>query len=253
LGYTEKRLIKAIFIGWSCAFVGQYYTQITEVVQNLAGTMSRTERAKLGRQEIIQNIMDAAIIEFSQHGFIGASTQAIAERAGLKKSQLHYYIEDKEALYSKVLGKVLNAWADFFSFDETPGSEPAEELKKFIKMKLDYALDHPQLSRIFTMEILSGGARLEEYWPQAIAATMRKVERINRWAEEGKLRAPDGRLLIMHIWALTQYYSDYTLQAEKLMDGPLTDPEVREKILHELTTFILQGCGICCGISSPAR
>lgn len=205
----------------------------------------RTERSKQSRQEIMRKIMDAAVTEFSQHGFQGASTQAIAERAQLKKSQLHYYIEDKEALYSQVLGKVLESWRSFFILDaDSASSSPRAALSEFVRVKLAYALEHPQLSRIFTMEVLSGGARLEAYWPGSIEATLAKVAVIDGWVEQGALRKLDGRLLIMHIWALTQYYSDYTLQAELLLESSLTEPQVRQKIEQELIDFVLLGAGL---------
>lgn len=204
----------------------------------------RTERSKQSRQEIMRKILDAAIAEFSQHGFQGASTQAIAERAQLKKSQLHYYIEDKEALYSQVLGMVLDSWRSFFVFDSAAEQSPREALSEFVRVKLDYALENPELSRIFTMEVLSGGARLENYWPGAMEATHAKVAKINSWVADGALRPLDGRLLIMHIWALTQYYSDYTLQAEMLLESPLTEPDVRQKIEQELIRFVLSGAGL---------
>ena len=94
------------------------------------------------------------------------------------------------------------------------------------------------------MEVLSGGARLENYWPGAMEATHAKVARINSWVADGALRPLDGRLLIMHIWALTQYYSDYTLQAEMLLESSLTAPEVRQKIEQELIQFVLSGAGL---------
>ena len=53
-----------------------------------AGTL--LSRAKQGRERILGAIRDAAIAEFNRHGFKGASTKAIAERAGLTKPQLHY-------------------------------------------------------------------------------------------------------------------------------------------------------------------
>ena len=204
----------------------------------------RTERSKQSRQEIMRKILEAAIAEFSQHGFQGASTQAIAERAQLKKSQLHYYIEDKEALYSQVLGMVLDSWRSFFVSDAEPELTPRQALSEFVRVKLDYALEQPELSRIFTMEVLSGGARLENYWPGAMEATHAKVAKINSWMADGALRPLYGRLLIMHIWALTQYYSDYTLQAEMLLESSLTVPEVRQKIEQELIEFVLSGAGL---------
>lgn len=192
----------------------------------------------------MQKILDAAIIEFSQYGFQGTSTQAIAERAELKKSALHYYIEDKEALYSQVLAQVLATWRDFMTFGDHEELSPRDELTRFVKLKLNFAFEHPQLSRIFTMELLSGAERLEAYWPQALENTYDKVEHIKGWINQGAMRKLDGRLLIMHIWALTQYYSDYTPQAERVLDGKLSDPALRQQIEDELVTFVLMGCGM---------
>tara|TARA_Y100000758_G_scaffold153751_1_gene109100 strand:+ start:510 stop:938 length:429 start_codon:yes stop_codon:yes gene_type:complete len=139
---------------------------------------------------------------------------------------------------------VLDSWRSFFVFDAEPELRPGEALSEFVRVKLDYALAQPELSRIFTMEVLSGGARLENYWPGAMEATHAKVAKINSWVADGALRPLDGRLLIMHIWALTQYYSDYTLQAEMLLESSLTVPEVRQKIEQELIEFVLSGAGL---------
>ena len=84
-------------------------------------------------------------------------------------------------------------------FDAEPELTPREALSEFVRVQLDYALEQPELSRIFTMKVLSGGARLENYWPGAMEATHAKVAKINSWMADGALRPLDGRLLIMHI------------------------------------------------------
>ena len=101
---------------------------------------------------------------------------------------------------------VLDSWRSFFVFDAEPELTPREALSEFVRVKLDYALEQPELSRIFTMEVLSGGARLENYWPGAVEATHAKVAKINSWLADGALCPLDGRLLIMHIWALTRLH-----------------------------------------------
>ncbi|MDE1166619.1 MAG: TetR family transcriptional regulator C-terminal domain-containing protein [Pseudomonas sp.] len=201
-----------------------------------------TRSPKQSRQEIMDNIRAAAISEFSQHGFIGASTQAIAERAGLKKSQLHYYIEDKESLYAQVLGQLMNAWSKLFVFGAQDSATPRQILGEYVRQKLEFALDHPEISRIFTNELLSGGTRLEGFWPGALSTTQSKVDRLQTWVDQGILRPLNPRLLIMHIWALTQYYADYALQAELILGQSLQSPEQQREILDELVTFVLAGC-----------
>ena len=73
---------------------------------------------------------------------------------------------------------------------------------------------------------------------------MIKAETINSWVNDNKIRTLDGRLLLMNIWALTQYYADYALQAEHLLKKPVTNPEQKAAIQQELITFILKGCGL---------
>ncbi len=200
-------------------------------------------KARQSRIDTMEAIRHAASREFSQHGFAGASTQAIAQRAGLTKSQLHYYIEDKETLYAEVLGELMTTWAHLFEFGDDEHS-PSDVIALYIEQKLRFAFKQPELSRIFTTELLSGGHRLAAFWPDAVAQTNRKVRMIEGWVEAGALRTLDARLLIMHMWALTQYYADYAIQAEHMLGGSLRGRKLQQHILDELVTFVLQGCGL---------
>jgi len=200
-----------------------------------------TSRARQSRDRVLAAIREAAIAEFSLHGFKGTSTQAIAERAGLTKPQLHYYIKGKDELYEELLYAVLNGWSNAFAF-ETASDDPPRVLGNYVRKKLDYALDNPGLSRIFTSEVLGGGRNLGKYWPVAIRSTQQKVDVIDGWIARGLMRPLDARLLLMHIWAVTQHYADYAVQV-RVMLGQAPDAAIdREPIARELTTFVLLGC-----------
>jgi TetR/AcrR family transcriptional regulator len=202
-----------------------------------------TGRGKPGRERMLAAIREAAIAEFSRHGFKGASTKAIAERAGLTKPHLHYYISSKEELYEDLLYSVLNGWSSAFAFD-IESDDPKQVLSHYVRKKLDYALDNPGLSRIFTSEVLGGGRNLGRYWPVAVKSTQQKVEVINRWIAEGRLRTLDARLLLMQIWGMTQHYADYGVQVQVMLGLGPDEPLDREPIARELTTFVLMGCGL---------
>jgi TetR/AcrR family transcriptional regulator len=111
-------------------------------------------------------------------------------------------------------------------------------------MKIEFAFSNPELSRIFTSELLSGGERLETFWPAAMASAKVDIEVINTWAADGKIRQIDGRLLLMNIWGLTQYYADYAIQADRVLEGSLSEASQQQAIIDELVTFILLGCGL---------
>lgn len=200
-------------------------------------------RHRLGRERTLALIREAAIAEFSLHGFKGASTQAIAERAGLTKPQLHYYIRGKDELYEELLGSVLAGWSNAFVFDGN-ADDPREVLREYVRRKLDYALDNPGLSRIFTSEVLAGGHKLGRYWPVARQSTDDKVAIIEGWISRGLIRAVNPRVLLMQIWGMTQHYADYGVQVRVMLGLPPDAPIERGPIVQELTNFVLLGCGL---------
>ena len=202
-----------------------------------------TPVARRTREQIQLAIREAAIAEFSSHGFKGASTQAIAERAGLTKPQLHYYIESKQALYDELLYALLEGWSAAFAFDPAL-DDPAQIIGNYVRRKLDYALDNPELSRIFTNEVLGGGSRLGKYWPLALASTQQKVELMGEWMAQGRMRKLDARVLLMQIWGMTQHYADYAVQARVMLGLEGDQPIDREHIARELTNSVLLGCGM---------
>ncbi len=175
------------------------------------------------------------------HGLRGASTQAIAERAGLSKPQLHYYIVGKEELYGELLQSVLNAWAELFVFD-AQSDDPREVLAAYIRKKLQYAFDNPELSRIYTREVLSGGPNLQKHWPHATASAHAKIAQIDGWISRGALRPLDARLLLVNVWAVTQHYADFSAQIDTMFGGVDSQTMGREHVVRQVTDFVLQGC-----------
>jgi TetR/AcrR family transcriptional regulator len=202
-------------------------------------------RARQGRERILAAIRQAAIAEFSRHGFKGTSTLAIAERAGLTKPQLHYYISSKEDLYEELLYSVLDGWSQAFSFGTTSDQDdPARVLAHYVRKKLDYALDQPELSRIFTNEVLSGGQHLGRYWPLAVQSTQHKVDLIEHWIAQGRMLPMDGHVLLMQIWGMTQHFADYAVQVSVMLNLAPNERVDREALALQLTNFVLRGCGL---------
>src|SRR5260370_15164471 len=76
-----------------------YETQRTEGREGAEGAEGRDRR---------RQILDAALEEFAEHGFRGATIKRIAQRAKLRSQALIYwYFPAKEALFEAVLGQHL--------------------------------------------------------------------------------------------------------------------------------------------------
>ena len=100
-----------------------------------------------------ERILEAALVEFGTHGFDGASTRAIAERAGVHQPQINYHFDGKDELWRAAVDHL------FARLDEAmvPVTGPEELVRAFVA----FAADHPELNRIMVQEAPSGSGRLE--------------------------------------------------------------------------------------------
>jgi AcrR family transcriptional regulator len=60
--------------------------------------------------QLQQTVLDAAVREFGEHGYDGASLNRILIAAGLSKGAFYYYFDDKADLAAAVLERELGRW-----------------------------------------------------------------------------------------------------------------------------------------------
>jgi len=194
------------------------------------------------RREVQQAIHDAAIFEFARTGLAGTSTQAIAQRAGITKAQLHYYISSKEELYQQVLGSIVAEWRTIFFLSADP-DDPARALTQYVEQKLRHALEHPEMSRLFAHEMARGAPEMSRHWPELRESVDEANAIIRGWIDSGKIAPVDPLLFQINMWAVTQHYADYEAQV-RVLTGAGDAPLDADRIIHEATALILRGCGL---------
>ena len=192
------------------------------------------------RDELRVHIRDAAIAEFAENGLRGASTQAIADRAGITKTKLHYYIDSKEDLYQQALDHILAIWEELF--EGIPlDLGPEAFLSFYIARKISFSIHHPAEVRVFANEIMRGAPMLRNHWAGSRAATLRSADRIKDWSTAGLIRPVDPFLLQFNIWALTEYYALMAPEV-RFMLGVADDAPLDEaRITAEVTALVLNG------------
>ena len=167
--------------------------------------MSRVDLA-VKRGELRDVIRDAAIAEFAEHGLRGASTQGIADRAGISKTKLHYYIDSKEELYQQALDHITIIWGELFE-DISLEHGPQAFLSDYIRRKIWFSLDHPAEVQMFAGEVMRGAPMLHTHWAGSREATRRAAAKIEGWIGDGLIRPVDPVLLQVHIWAMTETHA----------------------------------------------
>lgn len=195
------------------------------------------------RARTLAAIHAAATEVFARDGYEGATTQAIAEAAGLSKAQLHYYIGSKEELYTAVLQDIVDDWIGVFGFaDEQFG--PQRVISDYVRRKMVYSFEHPQRSRIFAAETMRGAPILRRLMGTSRRRTEQAVAVIQSWIAAGRMAPIDPLLFMFHVWAITQHYADYQHQVTFFRGPSGNTEEDRDYLIAEATRFILQGAGI---------
>jgi len=196
------------------------------------------------RQQNEAVIRKAAEIEFAQHGFKGTSLNAIAERAGLPKSNILYYFQSKIGLYGAVLSDILDMWNQAFN-TVTSDADPSATIFAYIRSKIRYSRSHPLASKIFAIEIIQGAPHLKKYLAEEMRQwALGRTEVIQAWIDAGKMDPIDPLHLMFMIWSSTQHYADFATQIEWALDRDgLTEADF-QRAEYTVTHVILKGVGL---------
>ena len=174
---------------------------------------SKTVKVSEARERLEQDILAAAKRLFAQRGFGGVSLDHIAREVGASKQNLLYYFPSKEELYRRVLHGVLDVWLSYMDALSQRQDDPEQALREYIAGKLRFSREHPDDSRVYANEVVSGAPIFSaEIAERVIPALQADVAIFNRWAEQGLCRPVDGRHLMILLWASTQVYADWASQ-----------------------------------------
>ncbi len=124
----------------------------------MASTSVRT-RSRRPAADLVAGLLDAAAVEFAAHGFEGASTRRIAERAGAHQPQINYHFASKEQLWRDTVDRLFGHLAAPVA-DARDGADVADAFAAGVRRFLVVSAAHPELNRIINQEATSPSARL---------------------------------------------------------------------------------------------
>ncbi|UDY35667.1 TetR/AcrR family transcriptional regulator [Dermatobacter hominis] len=161
----------------------------------MAGRERNPERSR-------ERILDAALSEFSEHGYAGARVDAIARRAGLNKQLISHHFGGKLGLYRSVMAE-----RRMRGGGELVGS--AEDVPHALAAFFDRAGADPEWIRVLLWETLERPDEDDGTGPDRDRRRQRYGERID-WVrheqEAGRLPADlDPTLLLMSLLGAALY------------------------------------------------
>jgi AcrR family transcriptional regulator len=194
--------------------------------------------------DVEAKILDAAEFVFGHFGFRGATTALIAKKAAIAKPHIYYYFEDKEDLYLAVLERAMKLWArELESLDTT--TDIPKILTQYIHKKVDFSRDHPDLSRLYATEVISGAAFIGSFIEKvSTPLLLKKVETVEAWAASGAIAPISTVDLFFCIWAMTQAYADFSSQMTIMKQKRVLEEADYDAAKATIVQLVLGGLGL---------
>ena len=117
-------------------------------------------------------ILDAALVEFGEHGYAGARTGAIARRAGVNAQLISYYFDGKEGLYKALTQQ----WRAAGGGAPQPDRPLAEVVAGYVRANLTSR----SMTRLLVWEGLTGSGMDDTdspFFAEMVADVRRRQER----------------------------------------------------------------------------
>lgn len=168
---------------------------------------------------------------FSQHGYDGASTRAIAQEAGVNLAMLNYYFGSKEGVYKAVLEKRLGSFHQILSNINEEKISSWEKLYKCIDLYVDKVLSNNCFHRLIQRELsLDQRSETADFITGSIMDNISEIYRVIREGiSNNSFREVDIEMTIATIFGTKYYLVNTSIIASKLFHKDLRDQQVMEE------------------------
>jgi AcrR family transcriptional regulator len=190
-----------------------------------------------------QEILSAAMADFSERGFGGARIDGIAERAGVNKRLIYYYFGSKEGLFLAVLEQT---YADIRSAERAlhlQDLDPVDAVRRLVAFTWEHYLAHPEFLTLLNSENLHRARHLKQSqrireMNSPLIQTLGDV--LERGRRNGVFRGGvDAVQLYISIAALAYFYLSNNHTLSTIFGRDLMSPKALSERLSHITEVVL--------------
>lgn len=176
-------------------------------------------------------ILNAAVAEFAERGFEGASIRAIADRLGLQHPLITYHYRSKDILWraaaEHAFAQIRSEWD--VSAPEESDLPPLARLRREYTTLFRYTVAFPEFHRFMRQETLTNNPRLKWAAETVLAPLLgRLLPQIVSAQKQGLLPAVDPILFHYMMVSLTATLSEFGPEMQVTSGLSSEDPKVAE-------------------------
>ena len=151
-------------------------------------------------------IKQKAKILFFQKGFLNATTQEIADEAGVNRALIHYYFRSREQLLDLLLHETLKEKKEKVRKVLTSGIPFREKIANFIDTIVDYGLAYPYLDNFIISETARSPEKVEVFcsMDRVKSSDLIRVE-LEQEINNGKIAPISAEHFMINLSALCNY------------------------------------------------
>ncbi len=214
----------------------------TSKVKPNKGSTRKPGRPRITEQENTQeNILIAALKEFSKRGFEGTRMKQIADSAGIAKPLLNYHFQSKESLWKAAINFAFSEVAAAFlqMAYELKDIDSLSRLKIFIRRYAGIVGRNPALARVIVIETADTNERSRWLLETHILPTRALGENLIEalYAENPKVKKiPPDQVVAMINGAINVYF--FEILAFKALQG-VDESQVDEATINDFSDNLL--------------
>jgi AcrR family transcriptional regulator len=113
----------------------------------------KSSERETAHTETRQRLLEAAVDEFSQHGFEGANVNGISVAAGFAKGTVYNYFASKRALMLALIDDIARLHFDFVAEQVHLEQASLRRLERFFEAGIEFVRQYPAKARLITTTV----------------------------------------------------------------------------------------------------
>lgn len=190
-----------------------------------------------------EQILQAAIVEFSVNGFAGARIDKIAARAGANKRMIYHYYGNKDDLFQAVMERTYDDIRTKESQLSLSDMDPQGAMRRLVEFSFGYFTENPHFTRLLNIENLyrarhiKGSQRVRKMHSPLVEMI---EDILARGRAKGVFRDDvDPIQLYTSVAALGYFYFSNVHTLSAIFDVDFAAPPARERRLAHIVDVIM--------------
>ena len=190
-----------------------------------------------------EQILQAAIVEFSVNGFAGARIDKIAARAGVNKRMIYHYYGNKDDLFQAVMERTYDDIRTKESQLSLSDMDPQGAMRRLVEFSFGYFTENPHFTRLLNIENLyrarhiKGSQRVRKMHSPLVEMI---EDILARGRAKGVFRDDvDPIQLYTSVAALGYFYFSNVHTLSAIFDVDFAAPPARERRLAHIVDVIM--------------